>query len=167
MTLLLLGKKGPGRLGAAQLARSAGRALDRPAADACAISELEVSATVHCAGGPWPSSRPAHTAVDRAETEPELAQAINAGARLARRRQVARLAAALIADFVFDGAKPAPWQEGDATGPLGVRPQQLDERLIAQAGERHLILRTSWVTLRSAAAISPGPCCGWRPSASA
>jgi dTDP-4-dehydrorhamnose reductase len=92
----------------------------------------------------------AHTAVDKAESEPELARAINALApgTLAQAAQaVGALLVHYSTDYVFDGSGHTPWTERAATGPLSVYGQtKLEgEQLIEAACERHLILRTSWV----------------------
>ena len=92
----------------------------------------------------------AHTAVDQAESEPELAGALNAAAPGVLAREAAALSALLVhysTDYVFDGSGSAPRDEGAATGPLSVygRTQLEGERLVAASGCRHLILRTSWV----------------------
>ena len=92
----------------------------------------------------------AHTAVDKAESEPELARCLNAQAPTVLAREAAALGAWLVhysTDYVFDGSGTQPWLETDATGPLGVYGQtKLEgERGIAASGCRHLIFRTSWV----------------------
>lgn len=92
----------------------------------------------------------AHTAVDQAESEPELAFAINATAPAVLAEEAAALDVPLIhysTDYVFDGRKPAPYIEDDATGPLGVygRSKLAGEDAIRAVGGKHLILRTSWV----------------------
>lgn len=92
----------------------------------------------------------AHTAVDKAEGEPELAHALNAdvpGALAEAAHAVGALLVHYSTDYVFDGSGTAPWTEGAATGPLSVYGQtKLEgERLIAAVGPRHLIFRTSWV----------------------
>ncbi len=92
----------------------------------------------------------AHTAVDQAQSEPELAFAINARAPGVFAEEAARLGIPLIhysTDYVFDGEKPAPYTEDDATNPLGVYGQSklAGEQAIAAVGGQHLILRTSWV----------------------
>lgn len=92
----------------------------------------------------------AHTAVDRAESEPELARSINALAPGVLAAEAKRLGAWLIhysTDYVFDGSGDEPWLETDLTGPLSVYgASKLEgERLIAESGCRHLIFRTSWV----------------------
>jgi dTDP-4-dehydrorhamnose reductase len=92
----------------------------------------------------------AHTAVDRAESEPELARTINALAPGVLAAEAKRLGAWLIhysTDYVFDGSGDEPWLETDPTGPLSVYgASKLEgERLIAESGCRHLIFRTSWV----------------------
>jgi dTDP-4-dehydrorhamnose reductase len=92
----------------------------------------------------------AHTAVDKAESEPALARAINATAPGVLAREAAALGAWLVhysTDYVFDGSGSQPWQETDSPAPLNVYGQtKLEgEQLVAQHSPRHLILRTSWV----------------------
>lgn len=92
----------------------------------------------------------AHTAVDKAESEPELARTANALAPGALAETASAVGALLVhysTDYVFDGTGSAPWTEDAATGPLSVYGQtKLEgEQLIAASGARHLIFRTSWV----------------------
>ncbi|MGM8061455.1 dTDP-4-dehydrorhamnose reductase [Vogesella indigofera] len=92
----------------------------------------------------------AYTAVDRAEDEPALAQAINAEAAAVLARWAAANDALLLhysTDYVFDGNKDSAWREDDATGPQSVYglSKWLGEEAIRAAGCRHFILRTSWV----------------------
>ena len=92
----------------------------------------------------------AHTAVDQAESEPELAFAINATAPGIFAEEAARLGIPLIhysTDYVFDGSKQGRYTEDDATNPLGVYGQSklAGEQAIAAVAGQHLILRTSWV----------------------
>ena len=92
----------------------------------------------------------AYTAVDRAESEPELASAINAAAPALLAQEAARRGALLIhysTDYVFDGAKAAPYVETDPTAPLGAygRSKLAGEEGIRAAGCEHLIFRTSSV----------------------
>ncbi len=92
----------------------------------------------------------AHTAVDKAESEPELARAINATAPGVLAREAATAGAWLVhysTDYVFDGSGDAPRDEAAPTGPLSVygRTKFEGEELIRASGCRHLILRTSWV----------------------
>ena len=92
----------------------------------------------------------AHTAVDKAESEPELARCLNAQAPTVLAQEAAALGAWLIhysTDYVFDGSGSRPWVETDATGPLGVYGQtKLEgEQGITDSGCLHLIFRTSWV----------------------
>ena len=92
----------------------------------------------------------AHTAVDKAESEPDLARTLNALAPEVLAAEAAKIGAWLVhysTDYVFDGSGDIPWVETDATGPLSVYgASKLEgERLIAQHNPRHLIFRTSWV----------------------
>ncbi|MEO5733088.1 MAG: dTDP-4-dehydrorhamnose reductase [Rubrivivax sp.] len=92
----------------------------------------------------------AHTAVDKAESEPDLARAINATAAGVIAREAAAAGALLVhysTDYVFDGSGSEARNEDAATGPLSVygRTKLEGEDLIRSSGCRHLILRTSWV----------------------
>jgi len=92
----------------------------------------------------------AHTAVDKAESEPALAQALNADAPGVLAREAAALGATLLhysTDYVFDGSGDQARDEAAATAPLSVygRTKLDGERQIQTSGCRHLILRTSWV----------------------
>jgi dTDP-4-dehydrorhamnose reductase len=92
----------------------------------------------------------AHTAVDKAESEPELARTVNALAPGVLAEAAQRCGAWLVhysTDYVFDGSGERPWLETDATGPLSVygRTKLEGEQRIAAACENHLIFRTSWV----------------------
>jgi len=92
----------------------------------------------------------AHTAVDKAESEPELVQAINADAPGVLARAAAASGAWLVhysTDYIFDGSGDQARGEDAPTGPLSVYGHtKLDgERQIRASGCRHLILRTSWV----------------------
>ncbi len=92
----------------------------------------------------------AYTAVDKAETETELAQAINATAPKVMALEAQQLGATLIhvsTDYVFDGGKNTPYTEDDVTNPLGVygRTKLEGEEGIRQTCTNHLILRTAWV----------------------
>lgn len=92
----------------------------------------------------------AYTAVDQAESEAELAHAVNATAPGVLAEEAARLGAVLVhfsTDYVFDGQKGAPYVESDAPNPLGVygRTKLEGELAVAAAEWPHLVLRTSWV----------------------
>ncbi|MBL8467105.1 dTDP-4-dehydrorhamnose reductase [Methyloversatilis discipulorum] len=92
----------------------------------------------------------AHTAVDKAESEADLARLINAITPGRIAQEAKALGAHLIhysTDYVFDGSGNAPRDETAATGPLSVygRTKLEGEQLIAASGATHLILRTSWV----------------------
>ncbi len=92
----------------------------------------------------------AHTAVDKAESEPDRARLLNATTPGVVAQEAARLGAWLAhysTDYVFDGSGSRPWVETDAPAPLSVygRTKLEGEQLIQQSGCKHLILRTSWV----------------------
>lgn len=92
----------------------------------------------------------AHTAVDRAEGEPDLARCLNATAPGVLAREAAAIGATLVhfsTDYVFDGSGTLPRDEDAPTAPLSVygRTKLDGEREIVASGCRHLILRTSWV----------------------
>lgn len=115
--------------------------LSDPAACAEAVTGAQADVVINAA---------AYTAVDRAEDEETLATVINGAAPGA----IARAAAGrglpfvhLSTDYVFDGSGSAPFTPEDETGPLNAygRSKLAGEREIADAGGRHVILRTSWV----------------------
>lgn len=92
----------------------------------------------------------AHTAVDKAETEPELAARINAEAPAELARAAAATGALLVhysTDYVFDGSKDGPYVETDPAAPLSVygRTKRDGERAIEAVGGEFLVFRTSWV----------------------
>ena len=98
----------------------------------------------------WIVNAAAHTAVDKAESESDLARAINATAPGVLAREAAALGAWLMhysTDYVFDGSGSTARAEDAPTGPLGVygATKLEGEELIRASGCQHLIFRTSWV----------------------
>ena len=92
----------------------------------------------------------AYTAVDKAESDPDLAMAVNGIAPGVLAEEAKRIGAALIhysTDYVFNGTKAAPYTEEDEPNPLSVygKTKLAGERAVAAVGLPHLILRTSWV----------------------
>ena len=92
----------------------------------------------------------AHTAVDKAESEPDFARKLNAtspGVVAQAAEQIGALMVHYSTDYVFDGSGSTPRRENDVTGPLSVygRTKLEGEQLVAQHCGRHLIFRTSWV----------------------
>lgn len=92
----------------------------------------------------------AYTAVDKAESEPELAYAINAVAPQVLAEEAAKISARLIhfsTDYVYSGTKPEPYVEQDPTQPLSVygKSKLAGEDAIRAVCVPHLIFRTSWV----------------------
>ncbi|WP_372659144.1 dTDP-4-dehydrorhamnose reductase [Hydrogenophaga sp.] len=154
MKILLLGKNG--QVGW-ELQRSLGPlgelvALDRHSTGACGdlSNPTGLRATVLALRPDVIVNAAAYTAVDRAQSEPDLAHAINAASPGVLAQAAQAVGALLVhysTDYVFDGSGNTPWREDAATGPLSVYGQtKLEgEQLIAASGARHLILRTSWV----------------------
>lgn len=92
----------------------------------------------------------AYTAVDKAEGDPQLAQAINAVAPGIIGAEAKKLGARVIhysTDYVYDGTKTAPYVETDATNPLGVYglTKRDGDLALAASGADYFIFRTSWV----------------------
>jgi len=91
----------------------------------------------------------AHTAVDKAESEPEFARSLNALAPGVLAAEAQKIGAWLIhysTDYVFNGSGSAAWQESDATGPLSVYGQtKLEGEQAVATNPKHITLRTSWV----------------------
>ncbi len=113
----------------------------RPAALADTVRALRPDVIVNAA---------AHTAVDQAEAEPDIAAYLNTEAPRVIASEAAALGAWLVhysTDYVFDGSGSTPRDETAATGPLNAygRTKLDGENAIRASGCRHLILRTSWV----------------------
>jgi len=154
MKILLLGKNG--QVGW-ELQRSLAPlgdviALDRHSQDFCGdLSNLPgLAQTVQTLRPDLIVNAAAHTAVDKAESEPELARTLNALAPGVLAQEAHKLGAWLVhysTDYVFDGSGSQPWLETDTPAPLSVYGQtKLEgEQLIAAHCSRHLIFRTSWV----------------------
>ncbi|MBJ4904828.1 dTDP-4-dehydrorhamnose reductase, partial [Salmonella enterica subsp. enterica serovar Rissen] len=92
----------------------------------------------------------AHTAVDKAESEPELAQLLNATSVEAIAKAANETGAWVVhysTDYVFPGTGDIPWQETDATSPLNVygKTKLAGEKALQDNCPKHLIFRTSWV----------------------
>jgi dTDP-4-dehydrorhamnose reductase len=154
MKILLLGKNG-----------QVGWELQRSLAPLGEVLALDRYSTPHCGDLSHPEqlaqtvlaykpdfivNAAAHTAVDKAESEPELARCLNADAPAALAKAAAQVGAWLVhysTDYVFDGSGSHERQEGEGTGPLSVYGQtKLDgEKAIVASGCKHLIFRTSWV----------------------
>jgi dTDP-4-dehydrorhamnose reductase len=127
-------------------------ALDARSQHLCGdLSNLEgIAQTVRTVSPDIIVNAAAHTAVDKAESEPELAHTINALAPSVLAQEAKRSNAWLIhysTDYVFDGTGDIPWVETDTTGPLGVygKSKLAGEEAIIASACKHLIFRTSWV----------------------
>jgi dTDP-4-dehydrorhamnose reductase len=92
----------------------------------------------------------AYTAVDKAESEPQLVVRINAEAPAVMAEELKRLGGSMIhysTDYVFDGTKTSPYTEQDSPSPINTygSSKLAGEQAIEAAGIPHLILRTSWI----------------------
>lgn len=119
-------------------------------ADLDLLDRYAIRRCIKDVGPDWIINPAAYTAVDKAESEPELAYAINAAAPAALGEAAAELGIPVIhfsTDYVFDGSGTMPRKESDLTGPLGVygASKLAGEQELAASGAAHLIFRTSWV----------------------
>ncbi|MBF9234877.1 dTDP-4-dehydrorhamnose reductase [Microvirga alba] len=151
MRIIVIGKEGQVARALAERAPGHGATtvlLARPLLDLADPSGIEdiLSET----GGDVIVNAAAYTAVDQAEAEPELADAINgigagavAGAAAAMNVPMIQLST----DYVFDGTATRPYREDDETHPLGVygRSKLLGEEAVAAEMANYAILRTAWV----------------------
>ena len=119
--------------------------------DACDLSNPDsIRAAVRAAKPDVIFNAGAYTAVDKAESEPDLARAVNASAPGILGEEAAKRGALVIhysTDYVFDGTKPSAYREEDATNPLGLygKTKLEGEKALAASCADHLIFRTSWV----------------------
>jgi dTDP-4-dehydrorhamnose reductase len=118
---------------------------------------LDLSADPQAVGAALEAARPevivsaaAYTAVDKAESEPQLAAAVNVDGAAAVARAANAMGVPLIhlsTDYVFDGTKSEPYVEEDPTGPTGVygKTKLAGEQAVLSAHDNVAILRTAWV----------------------
>ena len=98
----------------------------------------------------WVVNAAAHTAVDKAESEPELAFAINATAPEVLAEEARKIGAVVIhysTDYIFDGSKTTPYIESDPPSPLNVygKSKLAGEAALSASGAAYFTFRTSWV----------------------
>jgi dTDP-4-dehydrorhamnose reductase len=149
--LLLLGSAG--QLGTELRDRLAKSEFNLTAVDRDELELHDTSAVTSFIRGLSPQlvvNAAAYTAVDQAESEPEIAHQVNAVAPGVIANECKRLGAYLVhysTDYVFDGTKRAPYVEADSPAPLNVygRTKLEGEREVSASGARHLILRVGWV----------------------
>jgi dTDP-4-dehydrorhamnose reductase len=148
--VLLLGSAGQLGVESQKLLSSAFELTALSRAQVDLTNESQLRGAVIAANPQFIVNAAAYTAVDRAESEPALAQAVNARAPQILAESAHELNAWLLhfsTDYVFDGSGTIPWREDDPTNPLNVygRTKLEGEQAIAATGCRHLIFRTSWV----------------------
>ncbi|WP_336854485.1 dTDP-4-dehydrorhamnose reductase [Pseudescherichia vulneris] len=154
MNILLFGKTG-----------QVGWELQRALAPLGTVTAVDVKSTTYCGDFSNPEGvaetvrrvRPdvivnaaAHTAVDKAETEREFAELLNATSVKAIAVEAEKLGAWLVhysTDYVFPGTGETPWLETDAVAPLNVygETKLAGEKAVQENCTKHLIFRTSWV----------------------
>lgn len=151
MRIIVIGKEGQVARALAERARAHGAEavlVGRPRIDLADPSGIED--TLMEIGGDVIVNAAAYTAVDQAESEPELAEAINgigagvvAGAAASMNVPVIQLST----DYVFDGCLERPYREDDPVSPLGAygASKLLGEQAVASEAQDHVILRTAWV----------------------
>lgn len=154
MKVLLFGKNGQVGWELQRSLASLGEviALDVTSGDLCGdfTKVHEIAATVRQVRPDVIVNAAAHTAVDKAESEPEMVRTINALAPSILAQEAKAIGAWLVhysTDYVFDGSGEKPWREDDVTGPLSVygATKREGEQSILQSDCSHLIFRTSWV----------------------
>lgn len=149
--ILLTG--GSGQVGQAVLRHAAERGLDIFAPTRAQMDLTNVQSIADMvASRPWSAviNCAAYTAVDRAETDAELAEQVNSIAPSIFATETAHRDIPIIhvsTDYVFDGTKNEPYTEQDAVNPLGVygRTKEKGERAVRTLNRRHAIIRTAWV----------------------
>jgi len=115
--------------------------LSKPDEISRAIREIRPQIIVNAA---------AYTAVDQAETDGMMAQAVNGEAPGVMAEEAKKIGAALVhysTDYIFDGSKKTPYDESDAANPINVygKTKFAGEQAIRRSGVPHLIFRTAWV----------------------
>jgi len=125
--------------------------IHAPTRDQLDLSDsASIRSTIRFLRPRWIINPAAYTAVDKAESEPELAHAINAEAPRILGEEARKIGAAVIhfsTDYVFDGSGTTPRNESDPTNPLNVygATKLAGEQALAATEAAHIILRTSWV----------------------
>lgn len=151
MKVLITGREGQLARGLLEAADGIGvdvLAIGRPEVDV--VDEGAVTAVIARERPDLVVNAAAYTAVDKAESEPAVAHAVNALGAEAVARACAAHSIPIIqisTDYVFDGMKDGPYVEDDLTAPINVygRTKLEGEHRVAKACQRHLILRTAWV----------------------
>jgi dTDP-4-dehydrorhamnose reductase len=156
MRILITGTQGQLALALSERAQAKGHVValfGRPRVDLAADPDVISNAVVGAAKAFVADAiinAAAYTAVDKAETEPGVAFAINSQGAGAVAMGAAHLGIPILhvsTDYVFDGSRSGPWQEEDSTAPLSVygHSKRAGEEAVRAAARDHAIFRTSWV----------------------
>lgn len=150
MNILLLGKDGQVGWALQRALAPLGEVTSMGRGQADLSQPNQLNAVLTAARADVVVNAAAYTAVDKAETEPGLATAVNADSVEVIAKHCADNGALLVhysTDYVFDGSSKIPYRETDVTNPLSVygATKQAGEAAIANAAGRHFVFRTSWV----------------------
>jgi dTDP-4-dehydrorhamnose reductase len=151
MRLIVTGKHGQLALSLIERCAACGvgmTAIGRPEVDL--TKAAAVARAIEASEGDIVINAAAYTAVDKAEAEPDLATAINRDGARAVAEAAARRRLPVIqmsTDYVFNGSLDRPYREDDTVDPLGAygRSKLAGERAVAEANDRHAVVRTAWV----------------------
>ena len=148
-TILVFGRSGQVAQALAEIA-DAGARLEFAGRDRCDLLVADAAALIRQLSPAAVINASGHTAVDKAESEPDAAMRLNRDAPAAMARACSGLDIPFVhisTDYVFDGAKPTPYVETDPIGPLGVygRSKAEGEAEVAAIGGAWTIFRTAWV----------------------
>ncbi len=150
MRILLTGASGQVGGELLEMLKPLGEVIAPVRAEMDLANMASVRETIRAVQPRWIVNPGAYTAVDKAESEPELAYAINAEAVRVMGEEARAIGAGVIhfsTDYVFDGSASAPYTETDSAGPVSVygASKLAGEKALGKSGAAQIIFRTSWV----------------------